>query len=100
MRRIGENDAARGRRYPRRLLGKPALPECEVQRRQLTRDLDVLDLHDRRPGAGPARVLEVRRQRVGLAARGEVRACGGEHARGCIAAVWDWKILSIECSFL
>lgn len=81
---VGEDDAARGTSAgsgdPGRLVDEPALPERQVQRGQLAGDLDVLDLHDGRARLRPARVLEVRGQRVGLVARGEVRAGGGEHA--------------------
>lgn len=94
MRRVGEDDAPRAAAAggdPRRLVQQSALPERKVQRRQLPADLDVLDLHDGGARLRAARVLKVRRQRVGLVARGEVRPGGGEHARGGVAAVWDWE---------
>lgn len=95
--RVGEDDAARrtstaGGGDPGGLAGEPALPQRQVQRRQLGArgDLDVLDLDDGAARARAARVLKVRRERVGLAAGREVRARRGEHARGCVAAVGDW----------
>lgn len=91
MRGVGEDDAARGGRGPGRPPGEPALPQRQVQRGQLARELDVLDLHDGRARAGAAWVLKVGGQRVGLAARREVLARRREHARGGVPAVRDWE---------